>query len=508
MARITSTINYYKNINLSDDYSNVCDAIDLANLQPFLVFTDTNISVITHNIESGSFRIRRTINDLSYINYIAILNNANDRSPIFAFITNLNYIADDVTEVLFNIDLFSTYCQTLDYQDCYIKRMTVNNDAKYMWLQEENLTAGDYVVNSTLEDYTVNWNFGFSAVTDSTGYPLNGKVYDNIFSVAEFKGYPDYGSVVEQLQYYNSHDKIDNVCDVLQYPRECGDSVGGNNIHRAVDIKYIDMPTNIDGYVPKNNKLFNFPYVRCLIVSSDGESLELKPELTTDNQGRIQYRKDVMVVPIEQIVVTVGNYSGYTASNNKLDRLFITGFPQVTWASDNYRAWVARNKPARDFENDVIKGEIAYGIASKNLIPTLIDTSQKLVNRYIEDQTAMITNDQTIHKGSNLGIDVATDTFGVISYVQTIKAKQAELIDNYFNAFGYAINKVSFFRPSRTRFDYVETSGNIFRRKSEGAGVPNLAIDRLNSVANSGIRIWHSISELNRGNLVDRNSIR
>ena len=73
MARITSTINYYKNINLSDDYSNVCDGIDLTNLQPYLVFTDTNISVITHDIETGSFRINRNINDLSYINYIAII---------------------------------------------------------------------------------------------------------------------------------------------------------------------------------------------------------------------------------------------------------------------------------------------------------------------------------------------------------------------------------------------------------------------------------------------------
>ena len=131
-----------------------------------------------------------------------------------------------------------------------------------------------------------------------------------------------------------------------------------------------------------------------------------------------------------------------------------------------------------------------------------------VANGYVENQTAKVTNDQTIHKGSNLGIDVATDTFGAITYVQTIKAKQAELIDNYFNAYGYAINKVSYFSPSRSRFDYVETAGNIFRRKSEGAGVPNLAIDKLNSVANSGIRIWHSISELNRGNLVDRNSIR
>ena len=508
MARITSTINYYKNINLSDDYSNVCDGIDLTNLQPYLVFTDTNISVITHDIETGSFRINRNINDLSYINYIAILNNSNDRSPIFAFITNLNYIADTVTEVLFTIDLFSTYCQTLDYQDCYIKRMTVNNDSKYLWLQDENLSAGDYVINSTLEDYTVDWNYGYSAVTDVTGTPKSGKVYDKVYSVAEFSGYSSYGAVTESLQLYNSNDKIDNVCDVVQYPRECGDTVGGNDIHRAVDVKYINMPSNIDGYVPKNNKLFNFPYVRCLIVTSDGDSLELKPELSTDVQGRIQYRKDVMVVPIEQIVITVGQYSGYTASNNKLDRLFITGFPQVTWSSDNYRAWLARNKPTRDIQNLVIGGKLAYGIASNNYAPALLEAGQMLVNRYVENQTAKVTNDQTIHKGSNLGIDVATDTFGAITYVQTIKAKQAELIDNYFNAFGYAINKVSYFSPSRTRFDYVETAGNIFRRKSEGAGVPNLAIDKLNSVANSGIRIWHSISELNRGNLVDRNSIR
>lgn len=503
MARITSTINYYKNINLSDDYSNVCDAIDLSNLQPYLVFTDTNISVITHDIESGSFRINRNINDLSYINYIAILYNSNDRSPIFAFITNLNYVADTVTEVLFRIDLFSTYCQTLDYQDCYIKRMTVNNDTKYLWLQDENLTAGDYVVNSTLEDYTVNWNYGYTAVTNNSGTPVSGKTYDKIFSVAEFKGYTAYGPVIEDLQLFNSNDKIDNVCDVIQYPAECGTE--GN---RVVDVKYIDMPSSIDGYVPKNNKLFNFPYVRCLIVSSDGESLEIKPELSTDVQGRIQYRKDVMVIPIEQIVITVGQYSGYTASNNKLDRLFITGFPQVTWSSDNYRAWLARNKPARDFQNLVVGGKLAYGIASGNLPPALLEAGEMLVNRYVENQTAKVTNDQTIHKGSNLGIDVATDTFGAITYVQTIKSKQAELIDNYFNAYGYAINKVSYFSPSRTRFDYVETSGNIFRRKAEGNGVPNLAIDRLNSVANSGIRIWHSISELNRGNLVDRNSIR
>jgi hypothetical protein len=382
--------------------------------------------------------------------------------------------------------------------------MTVSNDSKYTWLQEESLAAGDYVINSTLEDYTVNWNYGYTAVTDSSGTPVSGKTYDNIFSVAEFKGYEAYGPVIETLQYFNSNNKIDNVCDVLQYPRECG-----TDGHREVDVKYINMPNSIDGYVPKNNKLFNFPYVRCLIVSSDGESLELKPELTTDIQGRIQYRKDVMVIPIQQIVVTVGNYSGYTAANNKLDRLFVTGFPQVTWSSDSYRAWLARNKPARDFQNEVIKGTLTYGVMSsdKKFLASLTKATEMLTDRYYENQTAQVTNDHTIHKGSNLGIDVATNTFGVISYVQTIKAKQAELIDNYFNAFGYAINKVAYFSPHRARFDYVETKGELFRRESEGSGIPDVAVETMNEAANRGLRIWHSISELNRRDLTSVNSI-
>lgn len=507
MPRQTTTVNFYKNINLSRDYSNVCDRITIANLAPYLVFTNNELSVIRHNQRSGSFKIQRTIQELSYINYIALFNNAGDRSPIFAFVSDINYITDSVTEVSFDVDLFSSYCQSLDYQDCFITRMTVNDDTKYKWLQDENLAAGDYVVNSTMEDYTVDWNYGINAVTDATGTPVNGKLYDKVFSAGRFSGYPSYAAIIEDLQLYTSNDRINNVCDVVQYPRECGDTVNGNEIHRAVDVKYINMPNSLNGYTPKNNKLFNYPYVRCLIVSSDGDSLELKPELTTDVNGRIQYRKDVMVVPIQQIVVTVGQYSGYTASNNKLDRLFITGFPQVTWSSDNYRAWLARNKPSRDFQNLVVAGKLAYGVASNDYAPALLETGKMLANRYVENQTAKVTNDQTIHKGSNLGIDVATDTFGVISYVQTIKQKEAELIDNFFNAYGYAINKVAYFSPSRARFDYVETKGELFRREAEGLGIPNVAVETMNAAANRGLRIWHSISELNRRDLVSTNSI-
>ena len=123
-----------------------------------------------------------------------------------------------------------------------------------------------------------------------------------------------------------------------------------------------------------------------------------------------------------------------------------------------------------------------------------------------QDESAQI-QPSTIHRGGNLGIDVTNNKFGFIVLIQSIDARRASLIDNYFNAFGYAINKVTYFSPHRARFDYVETRGNLFRRESEGLGIPNAAVETMNAAANRGLRIWHSLSELNRGDLVSTNSI-
>ncbi len=505
MARQTASIYYYKNINLSRDYSNVCDNISINTLSSYLVYTDTNISVIRHSITNGEFRINRSMAQLENINYIAIINNAGDKEQIFAFIDDLEYIADEVTIIKFSIDLFTTYCQYLDYQDTFIKRMTVNDDTKYTWLQNENIAGGEYITVDTLEDYTTNWNYGYTATTTYTGGTVNGRLLDHIFSYSGFTGYTSYGPVVEDLQLFTSNGYIENVSDVIQYPAECG-----TNGEHVVDVKYIDQPTTLNGYTPKNNKLFNYPFVRELIVSSDGDTLELYPQNSTDTNHRIQYRKDVMVQPIVQIVATVGQYQGIVASKNKVNRLFITGFPQVNWASDNYQAWLALNKNTRSMENVRIASSVIGNVLTGNTTGTVesgLTVLNTAMNRYVENENAKMLG-TTIHRGSNMGIDVCNENFGLITYVQTIKYKEAELIDNYFNAYGYAINKVTYFEPSRTRFDYVETAGELFRRKSEGSGIPNIAIDTMNTVANRGLRIWHSISELNRRDLIDTNSIR
>ena len=517
MPRQTTTVNFYKNINLPRDYSQVCDSISLASLSSYLVWTSSDLSVIRHNSRTGSFKIQKNINDLSYINYLAIYNNAGDRSPLFAFVTDINYITDSVSEVFFEVDLFSSYCQSLDYQDCYIVRMTTPDDTKYKYLEDEPINGGEYVTNPNFigREFVTQWKYGYTAVTTSSGGQEMGEIKSNIFTQAAFHGGSDWQQLSFALYYYARDGYIDNVCDVFQYPAECGDTGEKVSSERAVS-----FPTTIDGYTPKNRKLFNYPYVRSLIVSTSGDTLEVKPEKCVNDE--VKYRIEKMVTPIAQMVITLDNYDRLAADDQKAERIIMTGFPEVVWSADNYRAWLARNKPAKDLaEKQVLAGAVAgaatlvAGAATGGvgLAAGLMTAGTQMTSSLLALESQEAKEEQakympkTIHRGGNLGIDVANNKFGFAVYIQSIDARRASLIDNYFNAFGYAINKVTYFSPHRTRFDYVETRGNLFRRESEGLGIPNAAVETMNAAANRGLRIWHSISELNRGDLVSVNSI-
>ena len=517
MPRQTTSVNFYKNINLSRDYSNVCDAITLAGLAPYLVFSNNDISVIRHNQRNGSFKIQRTIQELSYINYIALFNNASDRSPIFAFITDINYVTDSVSEVFFEVDLFSSYCQSLDYQDCFISRMTTADDTLYKYLEDEPINGGDYVTNpnAILRNFITSWYYGYTAVTTSSGGSVVATVKNNILTCAQFTGSAERGDIIRDLYEYMSNGYIDNVVDVFQYPSECG--TNGEMVRAEYAVA---LPNTIDGYTPKNRKLFNYPYVRGLIISTNGDSLEVKPEKCVNNE--IAYHVDKIVQPINQMVLTLTNYDRLSYNDDKINRLVLTGFPQVTWASDNYKAWLARNKPNIDLQKEQIfanvvgtlgtatigamTGGLGLAVAGSTAINMGLSTINSVSALKAQDEAAQI-QPKTIHRGGDLGIDVANDKFGFITLVQTIDARRASLIDNYFNAFGYAINKVTYFRPHRARFDYVETRGELFRREADGSGIPNVAVETMNAAANRGLRIWHSISELNRRDLVSVNSI-
>ena len=79
---------------------------------------------------------------------------------------------------------------------------------------------------------------------------------------------------------------------------------------------------------------------------------------------------------------------------------------------------------------------------------------------------------------------------GITTYIVQVQPYFAKIIDNYFTAYGYAINDIK--KPelnTRTRFNFIWTQGaNVL------GDLPTEAKNVINQQMDAGLRIWHDPS--------------
>ena len=77
--------------------------------------------------------------------------------------------------------------------------------------------------------------------------------------------------------------------------------------------------------------------------------------------------------------------------------------------------------------------------------------------------------------------------------ILSIRAEFARIIDDYFNMFGYATNRVK--TPNitgRPHWNYVKTKGVVL----DVANAPQPYIQKITDCFNKGITFWHNPSEV------------
>ena len=89
-----------------------------------------------------------------------------------------------------------------------------------------------------------------------------------------------------------------------------------------------------------------------------------------------------------------------------------------------------------------------------------------------------------------------------IHYVK-IRPEYAEIIDNYFSCFGYAIHKVKV--PditSRQQWNYIKTKGCTIKKNVENnKAVPMEAERAICAIFDKGITFWHNPYNIHNYNL-------
>lgn len=276
----------------------------------------------------------------------------------------------------------------------------------------------------------------------------------------------------------------------------------------------ISTPNNLDGYIPRNQKLRTYPFIYLGFNPSNGSSKIYRYEDFENGTPIFDIMSEVN--PNPTILFVPKNYRG-VSGDSLADMTSLNGYPTLSSRNDFYNSWLAQNSEIislnmqqEQFNYEIgqvqnilggvsglIGGGISgnYGQIATAGINTAINMHSSSINHdfYIKQQMAQIEKqkllpDKVNMSGSNstlIGYNLIDKN---IFTRYTIKRQFAERIDKFFDMYGYLTNTVK--TPNlnnRPNWNYIKTIGaNII------GDIPQEDIQTLKNIFDNGVTLWHN----------------
>lgn len=263
--------------------------------------------------------------------------------------------------------------------------------------------------------------------------------------------------------------------------------------------KTLQRPTNLDGYIPKNNKLLTFPYCFLNLSNNNGTTNTYLYELFNDD-----IKFNIKGVPSVggSIKCNPYNYKNNGEYNNEDEGIMAGKYPTLSWSEDSYTNWLTQNAVNIGLGLSSNLLSIVGGVASGNPISAVggivsgsMGIASQMGSMY---QHSLVP--YTARGNTNGGdINVSSDSNTFIFYQMNIKQEYAKIIDDYFTRFGYKINRLKVPNiTGRQNFNFIE----IGSEDVIGYGtVPAVYMDNINNACRRGVTIWHSHANLGNFNV-------
>lgn len=263
--------------------------------------------------------------------------------------------------------------------------------------------------------------------------------------------------------------------------------------------KTLQRPTTIDGYSPKNKKLFTFPYCFLNLSNNNGTTNTYLYELFNDD-----IKFNIKGVPSVggSIKCNPYNYKNNGEYNNEEEGIMAGKYPTLSWSEDSYTNWLTQNAVNIGLGLSSNLLSIVGGVASGNPISAvggIVSGSMGIASQMgsIYQHSLVPYTAQGNTNGGDINVSSDSNTF--IFYQMNIKQEFAKIIDDYFTRFGYKINRVKIPNiTGRQNFNFIE----IGSEDVIGYGtVPAVYMDNINNACRKGVTIWHSHNNLGNFNV-------
>lgn len=477
-------------------------------------------------VNSNTIRVGIGADNLYDCNYLMFQNSAYSNRWFYAFITEVNYINNECTEIKYEIDVMQTYMYDWELGTCFVEREHSVTDEIGDNVIEEGLPYGiheysgyDYInelkkIDILLMEIDTNTPTQPMSVITPAGTTA-GKLYSfdisdagriaalNAALAAQVSTPENVLSLYEAPEGIINYDTFGFITGAKTIIKTFGGIIGSESF---------------DGYTPKNKKLYTYPYNYFHVDNGKGGSLQLRYEYFENLTPQLKI-EGCITPPVEVIVTPTGYKGVYRANYNPSlysESLAISGYPVCSWANDTWKQQLIgasvnalANAPMQALEIAGGIGMMQVGTASGDLgmgrwggrntlsgLGGVKDSMQSMI-------TAMSKRDITPHttygsqnSGGALGFNADINFRTARCH---ITGDYAKTIDDYFTRFGYQTNKLKVPNiNSRPHWNYVKTVGCELK---SGESLPAQDAALIKQIFDKGITFWKQITEVGRFDL-------
>lgn len=498
-----SVVYLYNNIPLTKDYTDTMyfDSIG-AQTSAFASMAHLNVSNYSY-IAPGenTFRVdlgnANTNENLYTYNYIAFQNPTFGGKWWYAFIDSVRYINNACYEITYTIDVFQSFLFEVDWTtQVYVEREHSTTDELFGNTVDEGLNTGElmyYDQTDLLHPHTP--IIVIACSVDEENNDAEGDMYGLIYSGVKYNVFQtsNVDGINDFISGLTDNNKSSAIVSIFMAYNEYFVPTTEND--PPVLLKSMSVITDsISGYVPRNKKLFNYPFNYVSVISPTGENMDIRPEfvdLNDSNEISFIAIGDTSAAP--SISLYVGNYLGYTGTNNRY-KMVLSGFPQCAYTIDSFRAYLAQNAASIATGVLTTAGGIALTLATGGVGAVaggaMILSGSASIIQTINTVAAESRKPPQASGGSSSGTLFNAENLTFTGYHVQLTQQMARIIDSFFTKYGYATKRTKQAnRSARPYWNYVET-----REANYHGSVPAEFMSQINSAMNRGVTFWKNFS--------------
>ena len=481
----------------------------------------------TFQRQNRNMRLPLSMDIAGRYNYCSFVNNGR---TFYAFITDMEYVNDNMTSATYIMDWWHTYQDDIEYKPTMILRKIVakDDDVVGRYTTDEPIAPTNYVITDTWSTYT-----GPTEPSDLAYWYFILHNGSGIFQPPrhQYSGYEyvGYSKLSDALQVIEAElititglsNNMESLQGIWILPKTVfGPAVVVIDNPYTPETEYVDLPTQVDGYTIKNKKCLISPYTIINASSSDGSDITYAVQDIIDDEGAVDVGFRMVAGLIPNPSAELRPAFVYRQPNNQsLMSLQCTRFPvpllcsqtitlkdtialakagaslvaggalgdaqmSLTDANRQIGQESLANKPGAELtEGQKARNSALQGISGAQAVGSVAGSGLNVGSTALK-----ITGINGI-KAAGTGANLARGELGFVVNVLAPDREQLIAIDNYFTRYGYAINQIQDIElHNRTWWDYIQTSGACL-------SVPTAPVEAqraINRLFDSGLTVWHT----------------